>query len=123
MKLGKVTLYVNDQDEAIKFWTEQMGFEVKVNNEMGPNFKWVEVGNKDEFTNIVLYNKAAMQQQNPNTCVETPSLLFSTTDIDAKYEEMTTVGVKVDELQKMPYGSMFIFYDQDGQSFVMREDK
>lgn len=32
-------------------------------------------------------------------------------------------GVEVDELQVMPYGKMFSFKDQDGNSYLLREDK
>ena len=44
-------------------------------------------------------------------------------DIEAAYEEMKRKGVKVDGLLRMPYGAMFVFYDQDGNEFMLREDK
>ena len=42
-KIGKITIYVNNQDEAIDFWTKKAGFIVKFEQAMGPNMKWVEV--------------------------------------------------------------------------------
>lgn len=123
MFLSKVTLYVNNQEEAKAFWLEKMGFKVVLENEMGPGFTWLEVGNEEANTSLVLYNKEMMKQQNPSVSVECPSLLFSTTDIDSEYDRMKEAGVKVDELMKMPYGSMFTFYDQDGNNFILREDK
>ncbi|EKN66072.1 hypothetical protein P9E76_03775 [Schinkia azotoformans] len=32
-------------------------------------------------------------------------------------------GVKVEEMQRMPFGTMFTFYDQDGNEYILREDK
>lgn len=123
MFLSKVTLYVNNQEQAKSFWLDKMGFKVVLENEMGPGFTWLEVGSEDSNTSLVLYNKEMMKKQNPSVSVECPSLLFSTTDIDSEYKRLEEVGVKVDELMKMPYGSMFTFYDQDGNGFILREDK
>ncbi|WP_077619522.1 VOC family protein [Bacillus sinesaloumensis] len=122
-KIGKVTVYVENQEQAKDFWINKLGFVLKLEQPMGPNFVWLEVApSDDEFTTLVLYSKAAMEQQNPSM-VSHPSVLFSTTDIDSAYENMKKNDVKVGELQKMPYGSMFTFYDQDGNEYLLREDK
>ncbi|MBS5951896.1 MAG: VOC family protein [Clostridium sp.] len=122
-KIGKITLYVSDQESAKKFWTEKLNFVVKFEQEMGPNMKWIEVGpSEDEFTTFVLYNKEMMKKQNPNTNVEHPSIILSTDNIDETYEEIKNNGVKVGEIMKMPYGSMFNFFDEDGNQYLVRED-
>jgi predicted enzyme related to lactoylglutathione lyase len=64
-----------------------------------------------------------MMAQNPATSVSHPSILLSTTDIDNAYNKMKEQGVEVGELMKMPYGSMFNFKDQDGNEFMLREDR
>lgn len=123
-KIGKITLYVNDQAAAKTFWTEKMNFVVKFEQQMGPNMSWIEVGpSEDAFTTFVLYDKKMMQKQNPSTNVEHPSILLSTTDIEAAHTQMKENGVEVEELMKMPYGSMFKFKDNEGNSYVLREDK
>lgn len=74
-----------------------MNFVVKLEQPMGPNMTWLEVGpSEDAFTSFVLYEKELMRKQN---------------------------GVKVGELQIMPYGKMFSFEDQDGNTFLIREDQ
>lgn len=123
MKIAKITHYVSDQAAAKEFWIDKMGFVVKFEQQMGPNMTWLEVGEEDSFVSMVLYNKAMMEQQNPEVSTDTPSLMFSTNDIQTKYADMQAKGVKVDELQIMPYGSMFSFYDNDNNRFMMREDK
>ena len=123
-KIGKITIYVNNQDEAKKFWIEKMGFVVKFEQEMGPGIKWIEVGpSESEFTTFVLYNKSMMESQHPAANVGHPSILLSTTDIDKTYSELKDNGVELGKLMEMPYGRMFSFNDNEGNAYLIREDK
>ena len=57
-KIGKITIYVNNQEEAKAFWTEKLNFVIKLEQPMGPNMTWLEVGpNECEFTTFILYDK------------------------------------------------------------------
>lgn len=121
--IGKITLYVNDQDEAKKFWVEKLNFVVKFEQQMGPAMKWLEVGpSENEFTTFVLYDKNMMAAQNPKINLGHPSIILSTNDIDKTYDELKETNVEVGELMKMPYGSMFKFNDQDGNEYLIRQD-
>lgn len=122
-KIGKITLYVSDQEKAKDFWTKKLNFVVKFEQAMGPNMKWIEVGpSEDEFTTFVLYNKDLMKAQNPQANVEHPSVILSTDKIEETYNEVKNNGVRVGEMMKMPYGSMFTFFDEDGNQYLVRED-
>ncbi len=122
-KIGKVTVYVKDQEQAKDFWLNKIGFVLKFEQPMGPNASWIEVGpSKDEFTTLVLYSKSAMEQQKPSA-VAHPSILFSTTDIESTFEKLKQNGVEVGEMMRMPFGTMFTFKDQDGNEYLIREDK
>ncbi|WP_371363958.1 hypothetical protein SRRS_48490 [Sporomusa rhizae] len=122
-KVGKVTVYVNDQEQAKDFWVNKINFVLKFEQQMGPDASWIEVApSKDEFTTLVLYSKSLMEKQNP-TKVSHPSILFSTTDIESTYEKMKQNGVIVAEMLRMPFGTMFTFKDQDGNEYLVREDK
>ncbi len=122
-KIGKITIYVNDQQQAKDFWLNKIGFVLKFEQPMGPNAAWIEVGpSEDEFTTLVLYSKAAMERQKPEK-VAHPSILFSTTDIESAYEKMKQNGVEVEDLLRLPFGTMFTFKDQDGNEYILREDK
>lgn len=121
--IGKITIYVNNQDDAKKFWTEKLNFVVKFEQSMGP-MTWLEVGpSENEFTTFVLYDKKMMLAQNPSANVNHPSILLSTTDIEKSYNEMKENGVEVGELMIMPYGKIFSFKDQDNNDYLLREDK
>lgn len=123
-KIAKITLYVNDQEEAKKFWTEKLNFVVKTEQPMGPNMKWVEVAPSDsEFTTFILYDKNLMKKQNPSTNVLHPSIILSTTDIEKAYKDMKAKQVQIGEIINMPYGKMLTFEDQDGNQYMLREDK
>ena len=122
-KIGKITIYVQDQKQAKDFWVNKLGFVIKGEFPMGPGATWLEVGpSEDEFTTLVIYDKALMEKQNPSA-VAHPSILFSTSDVESAYEQMKQNGVEVDDLLKMPFGTMFNFKDQDGNTYLLREDK
>ncbi|WP_055668745.1 VOC family protein [Desnuesiella massiliensis] len=122
-KIGKITLYVNNQEEAKKFWTEKLNFVVKFEQAMGPAMKWLEVGpSESEFTTFVLYDKNLMMTQNPKANVSHPSVILSTNDIENTYNQIKANGVEVGPLMSMPYGKMFSFKDQDGNEYLLRED-
>ena len=96
---------------------------VKLEQPMGPTMKWVEVGpSEDAFTTFVLYEKKMMQLQNPATNLGHPSILLSSKDVHKTYEQFKEAGITVGEMMSMPYGTMFTFQDQDGNSYMVRED-
>lgn len=122
-KIGKITIYVNDQEKAKEFWTQKMNFAIKLEQPMGPNMKWLEVGpSLEEFTTFILYEKKLMLSQNPKANVNHPGIMLSTASIEKTYAELKSNGVEVEELMIMPYGMMFKFKDQDNNEYLVRED-
>ncbi|NLK95297.1 MAG: VOC family protein [Clostridiales bacterium] len=122
--IGKVTIYVNNQEEAKDFWINKMNFIIKLEQPMGPNMKWLEVAPSEEsFTTFVIYEKRLMLAQNSNANVAHPNIILSTNNIDATYDQMKSNGINVGEIMNMPYGKMFKFQDQDNNEYLVREDK
>lgn len=120
--LSKVTLYVDNQEDALLFWTKKIGFVLIFQQEIYPDFKWIEVApNKLSETALVLYDKKLMNDQNPVQNTGTPSLIFSSKNIEETYIYLKSKGVKVGDLLDMPYGKIFSFYDEDSNSFLIRE--
>ena len=121
-KIGKITIYVNNQEEAKAFWTEKLNFVIKLEQPMGPNMTWLEVGpNECEFTTFILYDKKMMLAQKPSANVGHPNVILSTDNIEESYNELKEKGVEVSEIMTMPYGKMFSFKDQDGNDYLLRE--
>ncbi len=116
-------VYVNDQDQAVKFWTEKMGFQVmsEQNNEQG--MKWIELSPvAGAETTIILHNKQLIAKMQPELNVGTPSLLFFTENVDELYSDLTAKGVTVGEMVSMPSGKVFNFSDSEGNYFAVMEN-
>ena len=110
-EIGKITIYVNNVEEAKKFWLEKMNFIIKFEAEMGPGFKWLEVGpTKEAFTTFVIYNKEMMAKQNPQANVGHPNIILSTTNIEATYSKMKE--------NILPYGIVLISSTSTPFSFI-----
>lgn len=122
--ISKITVYVENQEEARKFWVNKLQFIVKFEQQMGPNMRWIEVApSEDSRTTLVLYDKNMMKIQNPKISVGHPSIILSTNDINKAYEDMKNNSVEVGELITMPYGKMFSFKDLDNNEYLLREDE
>ncbi|MCM3794605.1 MULTISPECIES: VOC family protein [Priestia] len=121
-KVGQIMVYVNDQDQAVKFWTEKMGFQVmsEQNNEQG--MKWIELAPvAGAETTIILHNKQLIAKMQPELNVGTPSLLFFTENVDELYRDLTAKSVTVGEIVSMPSGRVFNFSDSEGNYFAVME--
>lgn len=122
-KLGQVMLYVNNQDESLKFWTEKAGFTLVAEETSGP-VRWIEIApTKDTQTSIVLHNKELIAKMQPELNLSTPSMLFFSEELDRLYQDLSDKGVKVGELVTMPTGRVFNFADNEGNYFAVLEKK
>lgn len=121
-KIAKVTIYVNDQQEAKEFWTKKMHFFCS-EAPMGPNGTWMEVKpSESEFMSFIIYDKQLMKEQRPDFSVDHPNIMLSTSDVEKTHKELKENGVVVFDIMDMPYGKMFVFEDQDGNAYLIRED-
>lgn len=120
--ISRITLYVNDQETAKCFWVEKMGFQVVQEQPMGESF-WIEVAPPNSNTKFVLYDKELMKRQNAKAEVAHPSLILSTLHLGETHKKLQEKGVQIEDIITMPYGSMCVFYDPDGNSYLLREDK
>ncbi|MYC38899.1 MAG: VOC family protein [Chloroflexi bacterium] len=97
MRITHTSVFVSDQDEALKFYTETLGFVKKQDVPVG-KFKWLTVVSPDdpEGTELLLepndnpvsqaYQKGIFEQGIPATA-------FSVADIRAEYEKLKSLGV------------------------------
>ncbi|KZE37174.1 glyoxalase [Bhargavaea cecembensis] len=122
-KVGQIMLYVNDQDESVKFWTEQLGFAVIAEENIQQGVRWIEIApTKDAETSIILHDKEFVAKMSPGLNLGTPSLMFFTDNFDQLHrdlKEKTTVG----EIVEMPSGRVFNFSDFEDNYFAVMEKK
>jgi len=62
--IGTVAVYVTEQEAALRFWIDQVGFELKADREMTDTIHWYEIGPADGDSSLVLYPKELMDDWN-----------------------------------------------------------
>ena len=136
IKIGNAQLWVHDQDEALAFYTEKLGMEVRSDvtlEELG-NFRWLSVGPAGQpEVGIALMAIPSPPVMDPETAGQVKALmakgfagtLFLTTDdCHASYEELKSRGVEfVEPPEERPYGIDSSFRDPSGNSFRLTEVK
>ncbi|MBM7660252.1 lactoylglutathione lyase [Bacillus mesophilus] len=121
-KLGQVMLYVNNQDVAVQFWTEKLGFIVVSEEDNGQGMRWIELApNADAETSIVLHNKEFIAKMSPELHLGTPSLLFFTDQFKNLHRDLTNKEIKVGDIVTMPTGRVFNFADDEENYFAIME--
>ncbi len=120
--LGQVMVYVNNQDESVKFWTEKVGFVVTSEGDNGEGMRWIEIAPQENSqTTIVLHNKEVIAKMGTGINLETPSLLFFTEDIEKLYDKLSNNNVILGEIMTIPLGRTFNFADNEQNYFAVVE--
>jgi predicted enzyme related to lactoylglutathione lyase len=115
--VSTVAVYVIDQDEALRFWTGKVGFELRAERPMG-HARWLEVAPPGAASALVLYPKAMM----PDWETRRPSVVFEVEDIEETCSRLAAAGVSFAKpLGDMPWGRFASFLDPEGNEFGLRE--
>jgi catechol 2,3-dioxygenase-like lactoylglutathione lyase family enzyme len=130
-QLTHTQIWVRDQDEALKFFTEKLGMELREDvtvPEMG-NFRWLSVGLPGQDVAITLMAVPGPPVFDEETREKIHALMstgasgglfFATDDVKSTYEELKNRGVEFSqEPTEQPYGIDAGFRDPSGNSFRM----
>ena len=98
MKIKVTSLYVDDQEKALRFYTEVLGFAKKTDFSQGP-YRWLTVASPEEpdCTELQLAlnnNPAAKAYQQALFQQDQPAAIFFTDDVQADYERMKARGAE-----------------------------
>jgi predicted enzyme related to lactoylglutathione lyase len=98
MKIKVTTVYVDDQDKALRFYTEVLGFAKKTDFSQGP-YRWLTVASAEEPDGTELQlalnnNPAAKAYQQAIFQQGQPAAMFFTDDLQADYERMKASGAE-----------------------------
>ena len=98
MKIKVTSLYVNDQDKALRFYTEVLGFTKKADFSNGP-FRWLTVASPDDPDGTELQlalndNPAAKAYQQAIFQQGQPAFMFFTDDVKGDYERIKALGAE-----------------------------
>jgi catechol 2,3-dioxygenase-like lactoylglutathione lyase family enzyme len=123
--LGHVALVVRDYDEAVKFFTEALGFEVVEDTDLGQGKRWVLVAPPKSRGTSLLPAKAATLEQASRIGNQTGGRVFlflHTDDFWRDYRLMTARGVKFKESpREEAYGIVAVFEDLYGNLWDLLE--
>ncbi|MGG0188411.1 VOC family protein [Bacillus rhizoplanae] len=123
-KVGQIMLYVNNQDEAVDFWTEKVGFSVISEENNGQGMRWIEIApTKGAETSIILHDKEFVSKMSPGLNLGTPSLMFFSENLEELHSDLSNKNIKVGEIVNMPSGRVFNFADNEENYFAVMEKK
>ncbi len=133
MKLTHVQVWVHDQDEALAFYTDKLGMELREDvtvPEMG-NFRWLSVGIPGQDVSITLMAIPGPPVFDDETRESINKLLakgasgglfFATDDAQRSYDELKGRGVEfTQEPTEQPYGIDAGFRDASGNHFRLAQ--
>jgi catechol 2,3-dioxygenase-like lactoylglutathione lyase family enzyme len=133
-QLTNTQVWVRDQDEALAFYTEKLGMELREDvtlPEMG-NFRWLTVGvpgQPDVAITLMAVPGPPVFEESTRELIHSllakgaaGGLFFSTDDCQASYEELKGRGVEfLQEPTEQPYGIDAGFRDPSGNQFRMAQ--
>jgi catechol 2,3-dioxygenase-like lactoylglutathione lyase family enzyme len=134
IQISTTQLWVHDQEEALAFWTEKVGFEVRADvslPELG-DFRWLTVGPPaQEDIAIVLMAIPGPPVMDPGTKKQVEELMskgfagtifLATDEIEVTYEELKGRGVEfTEEPSERPYGIDSAFRDPSGNAIRLAQ--
>ena len=132
-KLSHATIYVLDHEQALDFYTNKLGFEVRTDMSMDNGFRWLTVGPKSQpDLELVLFAaKPGMFDEaaaaHLRALLEQGALgvgVFDTDDCRATYAELSAKGVDfISPPQEQPYGIEATFRDNSGNTFSLTQHR
>jgi uncharacterized glyoxalase superfamily protein PhnB len=134
MRVAVAQLWVQDQDEALAFWTDKVGFEVRADVTMPEmdNFRWLTVGLPgQEDVSVVLMAIPGEPMMDAVTQAQVSDLaakgfagtvFLTTEDCRAEYERLVARGVEFSEApEERPYGIDAGFRDPSGNAIRLTQ--
>jgi lactoylglutathione lyase len=111
-----VSIPVDDQDSALRFYVETLGF-TKLRDTPTPNGgRWIELAPAGSAVILTLEPAA------PDVSRGAIGIRFTTDDADSAHDALATAGVDVDDILRWPgVPAMFAFRDPDGNAFSITE--
>jgi lactoylglutathione lyase len=125
-RVGTVSLFVNDQERARKFYTEVLGMEVRADEPLfpGASARWLAVAPPGAKTEIILYLPDDSWDHYRQVVGKSQALTLEASDMEEVHRTLTARGVKfVQEPQKQLWGTFGIIEDSEGNMLILAEQK
>jgi predicted enzyme related to lactoylglutathione lyase len=110
-KVNTVGVYVSDQQRALEFYRDRLGFEVLNDAPMGEDARWIEVAPPGAHTRLVLFTPDGQEDRIGGFS----NVIFDCDDIEATHRELSARGVEFpDAPSKQEWGWWATIRDPDG---------
>jgi catechol 2,3-dioxygenase-like lactoylglutathione lyase family enzyme len=129
-KLSHTTIWVLDQDEALDFYTQQLGFDVNTDERM-EDFRWLTVSPPEQADHELILLEPGPPMMDPESAEQVKELVakgalgpgaFETDDCRRTYAELSERGVNfLSEPAERFYGIEATFRDNSGNWFSMTQ--
>ena len=107
---------VSDQQRALEFYTNTLGFRVITDQPFDDNQRWIELGIGRSGSGISLFTAPGHE----NRIGTFTGISFLADDVKATHRELAAKGVKfIQEPKEADWGTAAIFADPDGNQFVL----
>lgn len=114
-----VSIPVRDQNRALDFYTEKLGFTIITDQPFDEKQRWIELRVPRAETRIVLFTTDADKDRIGSFM----NISYLCDDIEKTYSELSVRGVEFNgSPKKEPWGTFAIFKDSEGNSFVISGD-
>ena len=111
-----VSIPVKDQDRALRFYTEKLGFQLLTDQPYDEHQRWIELQIPGAETKVVLF----MADGQETWIGKYSNITFMTDNVQKTYEEMSARGVEFQgPPKKEDWGTFAIFKDLDGTTFLL----
>ncbi|MEC6816178.1 VOC family protein [Photobacterium toruni] len=115
-RVDTVSIPVTDQNQALQFYRDVLGFEVIRDHAESQQARWVQLVPKGAETTISLVKPFAGMEAGG-----VQGLVVQTHDIQSTYQELSSRGVALSEIITMMEGRFATFNDPDGNGWVLIE--
>lgn len=121
MQLAQLMLYVENQKKIRDFWVNHFDFVVK-NEIVNGDMYMIELApHANAETAIILHNREQIMKMSPELDMATPSLLFTTSDLEKLHARLIAANVTVGEIVNMPGQRVFNFADPENHYFAVKQ--
>lgn len=106
---------ISDQERALRFYTQQLGFEVATDQPFDDRQRWIELRIAGSQTRVVLFTPQGHEDRIGSFFNGS----LACDDVHATCRQLKARGVDVSEPQKQPWGTFATLKDPDGNQFVL----
>jgi catechol 2,3-dioxygenase-like lactoylglutathione lyase family enzyme len=117
MPISLISVPVSDQDRALTFYRDVLGFELETDNTMQPEMRWIMLKPADGGASITL--TTWFDTMPPGSRKGT---VWSVADLSATMAILAERGLAMSAIETQPWGSFTMFDDPDGNGWVLQQD-